>query len=177
MTFLTMTEVADSLSQKTTKLGAFSSACSKICSIPGQTGRGATDRGSESPACAGLLQEPSDGLEPSTPSLPWRFRGVTCGHARSLATQFFLQIFQIRRRTMRRETSRVSCLMCPFCVRGALTSEKFVKTLRAQSSVVPGSCRQAPLVVPRSSQGIVSCRRVESCWRAAAGRSRRSRSR
>jgi CubicO group peptidase (beta-lactamase class C family) len=29
--------------------------------------------------------------EPSTPSLPWRFRGVTRVHARSLATQFFLQ--------------------------------------------------------------------------------------
>ena len=38
----------------------------------------------------------------------------------SRATQFLLQISLIRRRTMRRETSRVSFLMCPFCVRGSL---------------------------------------------------------
>ncbi len=36
--------------------------------------------------------KPSDGLEPSTPSLPWRFLGVTRVHARSLATRFLLQI-------------------------------------------------------------------------------------
>ena len=32
------------------------------------------------------------GLEPSTPSLPWKFGRVTRVHARSLATRFFLQI-------------------------------------------------------------------------------------
>jgi hypothetical protein len=36
--------------------------------------------------------EPSDGLEPSTPSLPWRFRSVTRVHARSPKAQFLLQI-------------------------------------------------------------------------------------
>src|SRR6266545_6413682 len=68
---------------------------------------------------AGENFKPSDGLEPSTPSLPWRFRGVTCVHARSLATQFLLQIGLVRTPEMRRETPRVSFLMCPFCVRAA----------------------------------------------------------
>jgi hypothetical protein len=72
---------------------------------------------------AGTLCKPSGGLEPPTPSLPWRFRGVTRVHARSLATQFFLQIDLIRLRTMRREASRVSFLMCPFCVRGRVPVE------------------------------------------------------
>jgi hypothetical protein len=81
-----------------------------------------TNRQQQKCPFAGTLSKPSDGLEPSTPSLPWRFWGVTRVHARSLATQFFLQIDLIRRRTMRRETLRVSFLMCPFCVRAELFS-------------------------------------------------------
>ena len=65
--------------------------------------------------------EPSDGLEPSTPSLPWRFRSVTRVHARSLAAQFFLQIRPLLAPNMRREASRGSFLMCPSCVRGLLS--------------------------------------------------------
>jgi hypothetical protein len=65
---------------------------------------------------AGIL-EPSDGLEPSTPSLPWKFRSVTRVHARSFATQFFLQIRLSQAVARRGETTRVSFLMCPFCVR------------------------------------------------------------
>src|SRR5207247_7695019 len=85
--------------------------------------------------------KPSDGLEPSTPSLPWRFSGVTRVHARSLATQFLLQIGMNLTAEMRRETSRVSFLMCPFCVR-APSSE--LATLRR-------CCiRAAPVVVRRS---------------------------
>jgi hypothetical protein len=38
-------------------------------------------------------------------------------HARSLATRFSLQIRLRLALNMRRETSRVSFLMCPFCVR------------------------------------------------------------
>jgi hypothetical protein len=49
------------------------------------------------------------------------FRGVTRGHARSLAACFLLQMGIIRRRGVRREMSRVSVLMCPFCVRDPLT--------------------------------------------------------
>jgi hypothetical protein len=67
-------------------------------------------------AFAGILK-PSDGLEPSTPSLPWRFESVTRVHPRALATRFRLQIASFWRRGMRRKTSRVSFLMCPFCVR------------------------------------------------------------
>jgi len=65
------------------------------------------------------LRRPSDGLEPSTPSLPWRFPGVTRVHARSFATQFLLQIGASNASGMRREASRVSFLMCPFCVRAS----------------------------------------------------------
>jgi hypothetical protein len=68
-------------------------------------------------SCFVFLKEPSDGLEPSTPSLPWRFRGVTRVHARSPATQFLLQIALLQAVEMRREASRVSFLMCLFCVR------------------------------------------------------------
>jgi hypothetical protein len=56
----------------------------------------------------------------STTSLPWRFRGVTRVHARSCAAQFLLQIGLNEAPTMRREWSRVSFLMCPFCVRAWL---------------------------------------------------------
>jgi hypothetical protein len=36
--------------------------------------------------------KPSDGLEPSTPSLPWRFWGSTGVHGRASAGTFFLLI-------------------------------------------------------------------------------------
>ncbi|MGH3084398.1 MAG: hypothetical protein ACRDNP_10145, partial [Gaiellaceae bacterium] len=42
-------------------------------------------------------------------------------HARSFATRFLLQSGSFEREDMRRETSRVSFLMCPFCVRALLT--------------------------------------------------------
>ena len=71
---------------------------------------------------AGSFAKPSSGLEPLTPSLPWRFWGVTRVHARSLATHFLLQIGLLQAVEMRRETSRVSFLMCPFCVRALLTT-------------------------------------------------------
>jgi hypothetical protein len=51
-----------------------------------------------------LSLEPSDGLEPSTPSLPWRFRGGTGGHGRASAVTFFLQN---RALTLCRECPRV----------------------------------------------------------------------
>jgi hypothetical protein len=63
---------------------------------------------------AGTLAKPSDGLEPSTPSLPWRFLGVTRVHTRSPTTQFSLLIRPLRATNVRREASRVSFLMCPF---------------------------------------------------------------
>ena len=72
----------------------------------------------KAPIC-GAFAKPSDGLEPSTPSLPWRFGRVKRVHSRSLATHFLLQIERFAAHTMRRQTSRVSFLMCPFCVRGS----------------------------------------------------------
>src|SRR5439155_22018818 len=65
----------------------------------------------------GTFRKHSDGLEPSTPFLPWRFRSVTRVHARSLATHILLQIAPFEGPEMRRETPRVSVLVCPFYVR------------------------------------------------------------
>ena len=70
-----------------------------------------------------LSAKPSDGLEPSTPSLPWRFWGGTRVHARSLATRFSCKSGSNELSEMRRETSRVSFLMCPFCVRALMPNE------------------------------------------------------
>jgi len=67
------------------------------------------------------MSKPSDGLEPSTPSLPWKSRRVTRVHVRSSAASFLLQIRLSRRTPMRRAASCVSFLMCPFCVRVLLT--------------------------------------------------------
>jgi hypothetical protein len=38
------------------------------------------------------FSKPSDGFEPSTPSLPWRFWGGNGVHARAFADTFVLQI-------------------------------------------------------------------------------------
>jgi hypothetical protein len=43
------------------------------------------------PFCRVFLK-PSSGLEPETPSLPWRFRGGTRVHGRASAATFLLQI-------------------------------------------------------------------------------------
>src|SRR6266508_4941126 len=62
---------------------------------------------------AGTLAKPSDGLEPSTPSLPWRFPGGTGGHGRPLAITFLLQIAPTRRVWRARVCPRVLDLMYP----------------------------------------------------------------
>jgi hypothetical protein len=73
--------------------------------------------------CSGfvVLREPSDGLEPSTPSLPWRFRGGTGGHGRTLAVTFFLQIECLRRVLSVRACPRVPNLMYPSRTRTTLS--------------------------------------------------------
>jgi hypothetical protein len=48
------------------------------------------------------------------------FLTITRVHARSSVTQFLLQIGLLQAVEMRRETSCVSFLMCPFCVRAPL---------------------------------------------------------
>jgi hypothetical protein len=55
---------------------------------------------------AGTLGKPSDGLEPSTPSLPWRFWGGIGGHATALAITFVLQIKPSARVASARACSR-----------------------------------------------------------------------
>ena len=69
---------------------------------------------------AGIL-EPSDGLEPSTPSLPWRFPGATGGHGRAFAITFRLQIGSSRRVSRARPCPRVPRLMYPSRTRGSLS--------------------------------------------------------
>ena len=64
--------------------------------------------------------KPSDGLEPSTPSLPWRFRGGTGGYGRALATTIFLQIAPLECVSDVRACPRVLKLMYPSRTRGAL---------------------------------------------------------
>jgi hypothetical protein len=65
---------------------------------------------------------------------------VSRGHARSLATQFLLQIRRFDKPAMRRDTSRVSSLMCPFCVREVLTD--WTTYVRCRSSPVSGTARK-----------------------------------
>ena len=48
--------------------------------------------GNKKAAFCSDFAKPSDGLEPSTASLPWRFRGGNRGHDRASAATFFLQI-------------------------------------------------------------------------------------
>jgi len=48
---------------------------------------------------------------------------LTRVHARPSATQFRLEIALFRARNMRRAASRVSFLMCPFCVRAELLGQ------------------------------------------------------
>jgi hypothetical protein len=60
--------------------------------------------------------KPSDGLEPSTPSLLWKAQWVTGVHARAPAAPSPLQITPFRTAATCRQASRVLFLMCPFCV-------------------------------------------------------------
>ena len=52
---------------------------------------GGAETGSRNQPVPGSFSKPSDGLEPSTPSLPWKFRGGNGVHARSLVTTFVLE--------------------------------------------------------------------------------------
>jgi hypothetical protein len=65
--------------------------------------------------------KPSSGLEPETPSLPWRFRGGTGGHRRALAITFLLQIVPSRRVSRARACPLVRGLMYPSRTRGVLS--------------------------------------------------------
>ena len=58
---------------------------------------------------------------------------------RSLARDFLLQIGLLRTVEMRRETSRVSFLMCPFCVRGWLLMQTTLARSCAARAEAPWS--------------------------------------
>jgi hypothetical protein len=72
------------------------------------------------PICR-AFSKPSCGLEPQTPSLPWRFPGGTGGHGRPLAITFLLQIAPSRRVWRARACPRVTRLMYPSRTRGSLS--------------------------------------------------------
>jgi hypothetical protein len=91
--------------------------CTRL--VPAHAGRAKT--GNTTGPFAGLLSKPSDGLEPSTPSLPWRFRGGTGGHRRALAITFLLQIVPSRRVSRARACPLVRGLMYPSRTRGVLS--------------------------------------------------------
>ena len=74
------------------------------------------------PHLQGFCLKPSDGLEPSTPSLPWRFTGGTGGHGRALAITFFLQGGSLRCLSDARTCPRVLKLTYPSRTRAALTA-------------------------------------------------------
>jgi hypothetical protein len=61
----------------------------------------------QTPPNKGNPKEPSDGLEPSTPSLPWKFRGITGVHGRRAeATKDLLLIGFDGVRPLRRNSGR-----------------------------------------------------------------------
>jgi Phage integrase family len=63
---------------------------------------------------------------------PYHFPCVTRVHSRSLATQFLLQIEVNEVSMMPREASRVSFLMCPFCVRTLSSESATYRTAAAE---------------------------------------------
>ncbi len=67
------------------------------------------------PHLQGFCLKPSDGLEPSTPSLPFRFWDGKRGHTRAFAATKIPQTDGIRQRDVTRVWTRVVGLMFPPC--------------------------------------------------------------
>ena len=84
----------------------------------------AAGAGNRTSQLQGFSLKPSDGLEPSTPSLPWRFRGGTGGHGRASAVTFSLQSDRSRRVLSVRACPRVLTLMYPSRTCGMLPNYK-----------------------------------------------------
>ena len=78
-----------------------------------------------------VFPKPSYGLEPETPSLPWRFRGGTGGHGRTLAITFFLQIRPYPRAGLARVCPRVPSLLYPSRTRDSLSVRETSNTCRS----------------------------------------------
>jgi hypothetical protein len=115
---------------------------------------------------------------PSDPLPPWRFSGVTRVHPRSLAPQFLLQIGLLQAVEMRRETSRVSFLMCPFCVRAASPNTATSRSC-SDGEVQPRCpdsaprCYETPLSTSRNRRAgsQPSLSRVRQTWDRSSGAS------
>src|SRR5258705_12898836 len=78
------------------------------------------DLNTRAPTC-GAFAEPSDGLEPSTPSLPWRFRDVTYVHGRARSAIFSLQIEHSPACRIARPYPRLPSLVYPSRTRAMLS--------------------------------------------------------
>jgi len=105
--------------------------------------------------------------EGATPSLPWKFASDTRVHARSLATQFPLQIKLIRSTSMRRETSRMSFAMCPFCVRGLVSNSATEALAHARRRASPKSPPSSVAHVGRHVQSAGDAKRCTGSARDA----------
>jgi len=107
------------------------------------------DRKSNQPDAADFA-EPSDGLEPSTPSLPWSFRRGTSGHGKALATTFSLQIRPSGRVCRARACPDGPDLMYPSGTRGSLT---FLTTNNKDScSLCPALQATSSMILTSSSR-------------------------
>jgi hypothetical protein len=106
---------------------------------------------------AGLLCKPSDGLEPSTPSLPWRFPGDTRVHGWAPAATFYPQIGPSRCVLNARACPRVPELMYPSRTRGLLS---VYKTSNEDRGICDGSLQISlpRLVLERQFARMGQCR-------------------
>ena len=122
-------------------------ACPRVPLVPKctrlvpATNRNLAITGNTTSPFAGISFKPSDGLEPSTPSLPWRFWGGTRVHGRASKIAFDLQISALQRVIRVLAYPRVPDLMYPSGTRGVLSVLKtynggWIATDRCQRSSV-----------------------------------------
>jgi len=109
--------------------------------------------------------KPSDGLEPSTPTLPWRFWGGNGGHGRALASTMCLQFGDILDVGRDRACPRVLGLVYPSRTRGLLSDHK-------TDNAPTRACRTSTDSRSRcvSHSGRTWSRELESCDRVGGPR-------
>ena len=108
--------------------------------------------GAGQPKPLDLQAEPSDGLEPSTPSSPWKVEGVTSVHGRSRMVTKSLQSAAIRGVQARRpESGRsgssgrgVDALPSPFAFRLSRADTSSLTTFSPGSSIRDQECPSCP---------------------------------
>jgi hypothetical protein len=79
-----------------------------------------------------MIRASSNVVIPAASAFEANVEGVPGRHARISATQFLLQIGVSEVSMMRREASRVSFLMCPFCVRSPSSESATYRTAAAE---------------------------------------------